>query len=106
MRNLRGTINVALSYEVDGKVDMIGYVDADHAGNHATQRSMTSYIFALNGTAATWTSQRQEVVTLSTCEVEYVAMTEGANEALWLWIFLRIGFRRKTDAHLLRQSRC
>jgi len=55
---------------------MIGYVDADHAGNHAT-----GYTFALNGTAVTG---------LSTREAEYVA----AKEALWLRTFLReLGFQ-------------
>jgi len=82
MRYLRGTINVALDYGADGRVDMIGYVDADHAGNHATRRSMTGYIFALNGMTVTWTSQRQSVVALSTCEAEYIAMAEPAKEAL------------------------
>jgi len=62
----RGTINLALEYGADGGVDMIGYVDAYHAGNHATRRSMTGYIFALNEMAITWASQRQSVVALST----------------------------------------
>jgi len=39
MRYLRGTINVTLEYKANGRVDMIAYVDADHAGNHTTLRS-------------------------------------------------------------------
>jgi len=34
MRDLRS--NVTFKYGADGRVDMIGYVDLDHAGNHAT----------------------------------------------------------------------
>jgi len=89
MRYLRGTINVAFDYGADDRIDMIGYVDVDHAGNHATRRSMTGYIFALNGMAVTWASQRQSVVALSTCEAEYIAMAEPAKETLWLRTFLR-----------------
>jgi len=62
MHNLRGTINIAIEYGASGRIDMISYVNADHAGNHATRRSMTGYIFALNGTVVTWASQRQSVV--------------------------------------------
>ena len=33
----------------------------------------------------TWLSKKQELVTLSTAESEYVAATYTAKEALWLW---------------------
>jgi len=93
MRYLHGTINVALEYGADSRIDMIGYVDADHAGNHATRRSMTGYIFALNGTVVMWASQRQSIVALSICEAEYVAMAKAIKEALWLRPFLQeLGF--------------
>jgi len=93
MRYLRGTIDVALEYRTDGRMNMIDYVDADHAGDQATRRSMTRYIFALNGTAVTWASKRQGIVALSICEAEYIAMAEAAKEVLWLRTFLReLGF--------------
>jgi len=85
MRYLQGTIDVTLKYGTNGRVDMIGYVNADHIGNHATRRSMTGYIFTLNGMVVTWASQLQGVVALSTCEAEYVTMAE----ALWLRTFFR-----------------
>jgi len=50
---------------------------------------MTGYIFALNGMAVTWASQQQEIVALSICEAEYVAMAEATKETLWLQTFLR-----------------
>jgi len=49
MRYMRG-INVALEYGADSKVDMIGYMDAEHARNYATRCSM---IFAFNEMAVT-----------------------------------------------------
>jgi len=72
---------------------MFVYVDADHAGDQATRRSMTGYIFMFNGTAVTWASKRPGIVTSSTCEAEYIAMAETAKKALWLRTFLReLGF--------------
>jgi len=99
MRYLRGIMNIAVEYGTSGRMDMISYVDTDHAGNHAKRHLITGHIFALNGTTVTWASQRQGVVVLSTCEVEYVAMAEVAKEALWLRTFLReLGFEGESNA--------
>jgi hypothetical protein len=38
----------------------------------------------VDGGAVSWSSKKQELVTLSTTEAEYVAMTHAAKEALWL----------------------
>ena len=35
-----------------------------------------------------WSSKKQELVTLSTTEAEYVAQTHAAKEAIWLCCFL------------------
>ena len=42
------------------------------------------YVFLMNGGAVSWSSQKQELVTLSTVEVEYVAVTHAAKESIWL----------------------
>jgi len=60
-----------------------GYTDAD--GNMAEDRRATSgYAFMINGGAVSWSAKRQEIVTLSTTESEYVGATHAAKEALWL----------------------
>ena len=38
--------------------------------------------FLLNGGAISWCSSKQSVVAGSTCEAEYVAASEGANEGV------------------------
>ena len=40
------------------------------------------YIFLVNGGAISWSSKKQEMVTLSTVESEYVAATYAAKEVL------------------------
>jgi len=38
----------------------------------------------VDGGAVSWSSKKQELVTLSTTEAEYVAATHAAKEAVWL----------------------
>ncbi len=38
----------------------------------------------VNGGAVSWSSKKQELVTLSTTEAEYVVATHTAKEAVWL----------------------
>nr|KYP64654.1 Retrovirus-related Pol polyprotein from transposon TNT 1-94 [Cajanus cajan] len=63
---------------------VIGYVDADFAGCLDTRKSLTGYVFTMFSSAVTWKANLQSVVSLSTTEVEYIALTEGAKEGAWL----------------------
>jgi hypothetical protein len=38
----------------------------------------------INGGAVLWSTKRQEIISLSTTEIEYIAATYAAKEALWL----------------------
>src|SRR5258707_5349346 len=81
-RYLKGTRNVSLVY--GGKdEDLQGGTDADGASQEH-RRAISGYIFMVDGGAVSWSSKKQELVTLSTTEAEYVAMTHAAKEALWL----------------------
>jgi hypothetical protein len=63
-------------------------VDADWAGCEDTRHSTTGYIFTLAGGPVSWSSQKQKVVALSTCEAEYIALSEAVKEALWIKSFI------------------
>ncbi|KAL2248336.1 UNVERIFIED_CONTAM: Retrovirus-related Pol polyprotein from transposon TNT 1-94 [Sesamum indicum] len=88
LRYLRGTKDRALVFG-EGKLTLFGFVDADFAGSDCDKRrSTTGYVFTYGGTAVSWVSKLQKVVTLSTTEAEYVAVTEAAKELIWLQHFL------------------
>ena len=55
-------------------------VDADLAGNVDIRRSIIGYVYTLGGIAVSWGSQLQKIVSLSTTEVEYVAITEASKD--------------------------
>ena len=58
------------------------------AGDKDSRRSTTGYVFTVGGTAVSWISKLQQVVSLSTMEAEYVAATEASKEMVWLQRFM------------------
>ena len=81
-RYLLGTKNLELVYGGE-KRGLVGYVDADGASQEH-RRAISGYVFLIDGGAVSWSSKKQELVTLSTTEAEYVAATHAAKEAIWL----------------------
>ena len=65
-----------------------GYVDVDFAGDIDSRKSTTGFVFTLSGTAISWASNLQKIVTLFTTEAKYVAATEVGKEMIWLHSFL------------------
>jgi hypothetical protein len=79
---LSGTKTLALTYGEE-RHDLLGYTDADGA-TQEHRRAISGYSFLIDGRAISWSSKKQELVTLSTAEAEYVAVTHAAKEAIWL----------------------
>jgi hypothetical protein len=71
------------------KLPILGYCDADYAGSLDDRRSMSAYVFLIAGGAVSWQAQKQDLVTLSTVEAEYVAATPASKEAVWLRALLQ-----------------
>src|SRR5206468_3649145 len=84
LRYLKGTVDTGLCFGGD-TCQVSGYVDSDYAGDLDRRRSTTGYVFRVHGAPVSWRSMLQSTVALSTTEAEYMAMTEGVKEALWLW---------------------
>ena len=70
---LNGTRDLGIVYRNGGKdSSLVGYSDADYAGDLETRRSTKGYAFNFVNGLVTWSSQRQKMATLSTTESEYV----------------------------------
>ncbi|CAI7779066.1 unnamed protein product [Closterium sp. NIES-54] len=64
---------------------LIGYVDADHAGDSDNRRSRTGYVYRLEPIGPiSWQSSKQELIALSSAEAEYIALCSATKEGLYL----------------------
>jgi hypothetical protein len=63
---------------------LIGYSDADMAGDIDTRKSTSGIIYFLGESPITWQSAKQKVVALSSCEAEYIAAAVAACQGVWL----------------------
>ncbi|CAI7907894.1 unnamed protein product [Closterium sp. NIES-54] len=59
---------------------LVGYVDADDAGDKQDRTSTGGYVFVYGGAAVSWSSSRIKCATLSSTESEYVAATNAGKE--------------------------
>lgn len=64
--------------------NLIGYVDADWAGDKKDRRSYTGYVYSLSGGPIVWESRKQKTIAQSTTEAEYMSLTESSKEAMFL----------------------
>lgn len=72
-------VKCVLSY-IAGILDLVWYVDADFVGDKSTRKSTTAFYFTLGGNYIWWKPCLQPLVTLSTTELEYVAICECVKE--------------------------
>ena len=85
LKYLSGTPDLALQYSADKEgTTLLGFSDSDFAGCKGTRKSTTGWIFTLGGGPVAWKSKKQEVITLSSSEAEYRALTSTVQEAMWL----------------------
>ena len=94
LRYLKKTIDYELNYTRHSTpLQIIGYSDSDFA-NSSDRHSVSGFCFKLNPTSAviSWNTRKQKLIADSTCESEYIALSEATKEA----IFLRMLFAELT----------
>ncbi|CAB1113285.1 unnamed protein product [Ectocarpus sp. CCAP 1310/34] len=80
------TEHSTLTYKQDTMVDVstLVYVDADFASRATDRRSVSGALVLVADCLVAWISRTQKCVTLSTTEAEYVAISDGVKEALFV----------------------
>nr|GFB60975.1 uncharacterized mitochondrial protein AtMg00810-like [Tanacetum cinerariifolium] len=83
-RYLKGTINLGLWYSKDSGFDLTAYSDADHVGCHLDRKSTSGSVQYLGDKLVCWSSKKQNCVSISTAESEYVAVSGCCTQVLWM----------------------
>jgi hypothetical protein len=86
VRYLAGTINYGLildGYQTSTKIAVDIYTDASWAADINDRKSTTGTLVKVNGCPINWFSKKQQTVSLSTAEAEYMAISSAGQEALW-----------------------
>ena len=89
-RYLKGTVDFGILYKRGEKSSLIGFSDSDYAGDLDDRKNTFGVVFMLNSGAITWSSKKQQIVTLSTTEAEFVAATSSSCQAIWLRRLLEV----------------
>ena len=85
IRYVKGTVDYGLLYKKGGSnSELIGYSDRDFARDVGDWKSSSGHIFFLGEMAISWSSQKQSIAVLSSCEAEYIAATGATCQALWM----------------------
>lgn len=86
VRYLAGTKTLRLKMSSTSVNDnrLVTTTDADWAEDRVDRKSNSGYVVQLNGGTISWCCRKQNIVTQSSAEAEFVAMTEAVKEAMWI----------------------
>ncbi|KNZ81024.1 Copia protein, partial [Termitomyces sp. J132] len=104
LQYLKGTRTLGISLGGSNPIQLVGFMDSDWAncldmrrsvGDSDwancldTQCSIGGYAWSLGSGAVSWAARKQKTVAASSCEAEYMAAFESAQECIWLRALLK-----------------
>ena len=98
---LKGAPRRGILYSNHGHNRVECFTDADWAGSKEDRRSTSGYCVFVGGNLISWKSKKQGVVSCSTAESEYRAMTQSMCEIMWLHqLLMEVGIKIVVPAKL------
>jgi hypothetical protein len=111
LRYLKGTREVGLKYQGNstGSFTLVGYADADYAGDKDNRRSTSGYIFTLSHgdeiNTIDWRAKQQEVVALSSAESELISACSATQSAVYIrQLLMDLGFKRDESTVIMEDN--
>lgn len=83
IRYIKGTVNAKLHLATSDS-QRTGYFDSSWLDDPTDRRSMYGIAIQWNGSPILWKSKKHSMITMSTCESEYLAGTELIRELSWI----------------------
>lgn len=82
LKYITGTLNYGLCYTFDTTAILVGYCDTNWEGCSDYRKSTSGGCFFPGNNLATWLSKKQNSVSLSTAEAEYIAAGSSYSQLL------------------------
>ncbi|WJX51639.1 hypothetical protein P8452_37816 [Trifolium repens] len=83
-RYLKGTTNLGLLYKKSLDSKLVGFCDADYAGDKIERKSTSGNSQFIGENLISWASKRQTTIALSTAEAEYISAAKCCTQLLWM----------------------
>ncbi|KAK6151739.1 hypothetical protein DH2020_014374 [Rehmannia glutinosa] len=84
LRYLKGCQEVGLWYPKEGGFKLVGYADSDYAGCRVDRKSTSGTCQMLRNRLVSWFNKKQNSITTSTAEAEYIAASSCYAQVLWM----------------------
>ncbi|KAL4014443.1 hypothetical protein IC575_026645 [Cucumis melo] len=84
IKYVHGTTDFGILYSYDTFSKLVGYCDADWAGSADDRKSTSGGCFFLGNNLVSWFSKKQNCVSLSTTEVEYITAGSRCTQMIWM----------------------
>ncbi|KAG9442456.1 hypothetical protein H6P81_018310 [Aristolochia fimbriata] len=84
LRYVHETTKLGIFYSNSSTVALAGYSDADWFGNSDDKKSTSGGCFYLGTNLVAWYSKKQNSISLSTAEAEYIATGSCCTQLLWM----------------------
>jgi len=81
---LKGTVGQGLFYSANVDLKLSAFAYSDFSSCLDSRKSTTGYCMFLGTSLVSWKSKKQEVVSMSSAEAEYRAMSMATREIMWL----------------------
>ncbi|XP_071688033.1 secreted RxLR effector protein 161-like [Rutidosis leptorrhynchoides] len=99
---LKGTVHLGLWYPFGTGFHRMAFMDADHGGDQVNRKITFGGLQFLGRKLVSWSSRKQNCISLSTAESEYIAAASCYSQVLWMQTqLLDYGFKFHKNPHLL-----
>lgn len=102
LRYLQWTINVEIKYTDSFDVKLTGYLDSDWARDMDDRRSITGYAFNIGSGVISWSSKKQNAISLSSIGAEYQVVCATTCEVIWLRRILHDAWEEQKDDMVIK----
>ena len=84
LRYISGTLNYGIWYSKDSNVSPASFSDADWAENANDRKSASGDWFYMGNNLVSWHSKKENSISLSTTEAEYIVVGSCCTQLLWM----------------------